>query len=141
MQPTAQAVGEKAENDQPRKGRKKILLQTRGFFPLNQTTDLNKNPSNSNKTRTAHNSICTGSLSTPPNNSDNIAPAPSRPAPQRTNFSHASHHRFPVFPNSFTQNALRFHLAQVETHVPPPMFSPRQKLPPTVLYPFHSFLR
>jgi hypothetical protein len=35
---------------------------------------LNKNPSSSNKTRTPHNSTCTGSPSTPPNSSDRIFP-------------------------------------------------------------------
>lgn len=52
-------------------------------------SELNKNPSSSNKIRTADTSSCTGSLSTASSNSDRTTPHPSRAPPAHFHF--ASH--------------------------------------------------
>ena len=90
-----------------------------------QALHLNKNPSNSNKSRTAHNSTCTGSPSTPPNSSDRTAPdvpprAPFppgsprfdllRPVPAR---SRSSAQHTATRPRAQVENRLPLHVASL----------------------------
>jgi hypothetical protein len=100
-----------------------------------QALHLNKNPSNSNKSRTAHSSTCTGSRSTPRNSLDRTAPdvpprAPFPPVSPRFDLrrpvlarSRSSAQHTATRPRAQVGNRLPLHVASL---TPYPLYFPNR---------------